>query len=200
MLKVGSGTSNPNKPAASQPINGDPEISRTIWPQNGLQSALQVIHKRSTLVEEIPLDETAASATIKICFPTTYNIENYNSPHGASCKDCSGIEKPKSEEQNAASEGVLCSSRAENKRDEVSVENTFGCTKHNEIIIVQRGRKSTHDEREKQTHSHGNGLRVRNDNKENVYSFKDQVDGVVIELKVSKNSSDAQSAVLTLII
>lgn len=195
MSKVGSGISVLSRPA-NRAKNGKPKISGTISgtpKQIGPESALQITSKNPTKdvkVQNTSGNEHVTRATIEICFPMALGVKK-DLPLERTSKDCLETEKVDSKGQDAALEGIRSSSKAEIKCDEGSMKNKFG---------------------RKHLNCPGKNLRIHNDSdKENVYSFKEQVDGLskyvgtidlggdmVIELKVNKTSSDSQSAVLTL--
>ncbi|EXC19486.1 hypothetical protein L484_014116 [Morus notabilis] len=204
MSKVGSGISVLNRPA-NRAKNGKPKISGTISgtpKQIGPESALQITSKNPTKdakVQNTSGNEHVTRATIEICFPMALRVKK-DLPLERTSKDCLETKKVDSKGQDAAIEGIRSSSKAESECDEGSMKNKFG-RKHKNL-----------NEYEEHMNCPGKNLRIHNDSdKENVYSFKEQVDGLskyvgtidlggdmVIELKVNKTSSHSQSAVLTL--
>lgn len=213
MLKVGSGIGNLMRPS-SRAKNGKPTISRTISGtpmQNGPESTLQIMDKNPTEIGEVQnasRNEPATRATIKICFPMALKVEK-DLPRN-NCKDCMETETGDSKGQDAAIQGTQSSSKAESQCAEGSMVSEFD-TKHREII-VPRAKNRTPHEYEEHKHCPGKNVIIVDDSdKENIYSFKEQVDGlsrylgtinlgsdVVIELKVNESPSDPRSAVLTL--
>ncbi|KAH7537360.1 uncharacterized protein LOC107413673 isoform X2 [Ziziphus jujuba] len=189
--RVGSGINNPNG-TANQARYSKLHPSRALtWTskQNVCQPAIHVRPTHSAQIEEVQnasVDEHAEEDTIKNCSTMTFKDEN-DLPCKTCYKDRLGTEKVGSKDDEAAD--FVIRTKAENEGTKGSARNNKG-RKHVESTLYRPIKKSL-NEYELPNSKFPRDYPYQIYDKENIYRFKDEVDGISRHIGAFKLGNNA---------